>query len=270
MNKYITFFFLSLCYVGGFAQDERDARYQEEKRRQFQDSLNNRNVDVQISGKTHYTDYKIISFNKDSTVVDTTLSMQKDYIFNFLRKDDFEKLFFHNQGQTYNSLGYHFTDTDVFPEMGYRAKHFNYYELEDVDYYHVPTPTSELMYKTALEQGQVLDAFITFNTSKRHNLSLGYKGLRSLGKYRNSLASHGNMRFTYSFASKNEAYHLRTHITAQDLMNTENGGLTPASLVNFTNEDKNFRDRGRMEVNFDGTTTFLRGNRYYLDHDYAI
>jgi len=225
---------------------------------------------ITLSGKTHFTDYKIISYKKDTTYVDTTLTIRKDYLFNFLQKDNFELLPFHNQGQTFNKLGYDFSEVSLFPKMGASAKHYNYYEIEDVDYYHVATPTTILFYRTGLEQGQFLNALFTFNTTKRHNVSLAYKGLRSLGNYRNTLSSHGNMRFTYSYATKNNVYTLRSHIVAQDLSNDENGGLTATSIINFESNDSNFTDRGRLEVNFNDATNILRGNRYYLEHDYKI
>ncbi|MCK0131877.1 putative porin [Flavobacteriaceae bacterium F08102] len=272
MTKYLFIIVVLFSSLVVKAQDERlrqDEYFKEIEQRRM-DSLNNLRVDVQIDGKTHYTDYKIIDYKKDTTFVDTTLSITKDYLFNYLREDDFEQLPLHNQGQTYNSLGYSFRDVSLLPAMGNRAKHVNYYETNDINYYHVPTPTSELMYRTGLEQGQVLDAFLTFNMSKRHNLSLAYKGMRSLGKYRYSLTSHGNMRLTYSYQTKNKKYEMRSHITAQDLYNDENGGLTPVSIVNFEEKDPNFSDRGRLEVNFSETHSFLRGNRYYLDHDYKI
>ena len=124
---------------------------------QSNDSIYEGEVNVKLSGKTKYTDYKIISFKNDTTIVDTTLTLKKHYKFNFLRKDNFELLPFHNQGQTFNNLGYNFKDISQFPDIGFRAKQFNYFEKEDVDYYHVPTPTTEVLYRTGLEQGQVLD-----------------------------------------------------------------------------------------------------------------
>jgi len=227
-------------------------------------------LDIQLSGKTHYTDYKVISHTNDSTYIDTTLTIQKMYKFNYLRKDNFELLPFHNQGQTYNNLAYDYSEVSLFPEMGNRAMHFNYYEIKDINFYKVPTPTSELAYRTGMQQGQFLDALLTFNTSKRHNYSIAYKGLRSLGKYRNALSSHGNMRFTYSYQTKNDAYTLKMHITAQDLKNNQNGGLPELSISYFETKDKNFSDRARMETNFTDATSKLRGNRYYLLHDYKI
>ncbi|MET2984461.1 putative porin [Aureibaculum conchae] len=234
------------------------------------DTIDDRMIDVQLSGKTHYTDYKVISYKGDTTYIDTTLVINKDYKFNYLRKDNFELLPFHNQGQTFNSLGYNFSEVSLFPNMGNRAMHFNYYEIADIDYYKVATPTSELAYRTGLQQGQFLDAFLTFNTSERQNVSIAYKGLRSLGKYRSSLSSHGNMRFTYSYQTKNDAYGVKAHIAAQDLTNDQNGGLPELSLEYFETKNPNFRDRGRIETNFSDASSALRGNRYYLEHDYKI
>jgi len=37
-------------------------------------------------------DYKIISLSRDTTFIDTTLSIRKEYKYNYLRKDDFELL----------------------------------------------------------------------------------------------------------------------------------------------------------------------------------
>jgi len=222
-------------------------------------------VEIKYDGKTTYTDYKIISFNNDTTVVDTTLTLQKDFKFNYLRKDNFELLPFHNQGQTYNKLGYNFENNSLLPSIGANAKQFNYFKTEDISYYEVPTPTSEIMYRTGLEQGQVLDAFLTMNTSRQFNISIAYKGLRSLGKYRHSLASHGNFRTTFNYHSKNKKYFLRGHFSSFDLLNNENGGLTPESIAYFEINDPNYTDRARLDVNFTDAENLLEGKRYYFE-----
>ena len=110
--------------------------------------------------------YKIISVKNDTTYLDTTLTILKDYKFNYLRKDNFELLSFSNTGQPYNSLSLRREYQNAFPEFGARARHFNFMEVEDINYYHVPTPWTELYFKTVPEQGQQLDAFFTINTSK--------------------------------------------------------------------------------------------------------
>jgi len=164
-------------------------------------------------------DYLIITRENDTIQVDTTLSIYKDYKFNYLRRDDFELLPFSNMGQTYNSLSLDFKSTTIIPNIGATAKHFNYMDVDAINYYRVPTPFTELMYKTAFEQGHVLDAFFTVNTSDQFNLSIAYKGMRSLGQYQHILSSTGNFRFTTSYNTKGNRYKLRTHIVMQDILN---------------------------------------------------
>lgn len=214
--------------------------------------------------------YEIISAARDTSYVDTTLSIQKEYKFNYLRRDNFELLPFNNVGQTYNSLAYTFDKINLKPLFAAQSHHFNYLEIEDINYYHVPTPLTELYFKTAFKQGQQLDAFFTINTSEQFNFSLAYKGVRSLGAYQNSLASTGNFRFTTNYFTKNKRYKIRAHITAQDIMNEENGGLPPSSIQLFESNDPEFRDRGRLTVNFEDAENKLEGARFYGDHEYIL
>ena len=53
--------------------------------------------------------YTIYTIDRDSTYVDTTLTIQKEYKMNFLRKDYFELLPFSNTGHAFNKTGYDFT-----------------------------------------------------------------------------------------------------------------------------------------------------------------
>ena len=87
------------------------------------DTLTNKgSTKVILSGKTKYTDYKIFSHKRDTAYIDTTLSIKKEYIFNYLRKDNFELLAFHNQGQTFNSLGYSFSNLNRFSRPWFSRK----------------------------------------------------------------------------------------------------------------------------------------------------
>lgn len=235
------------------------------------DSLNNSgSVKVTLSAKTKYTDYKIFSFKKDTTYIDTTLTIQKEYRFNFLRKDNFELLGFHNQGQTFNNLGYSFDAISNLPDIGFRGKQFNYLNVEDVKYYEVPTPTSEIMYRTGLQQGQVLESLFSLNFSKRFNISFTYEGIRSLGAYRQALASNGNFRTSFHYITKNNRYALRGHIASQDILNQESGGLTDTALNSFIENDINFSDRGRLDVRLNNSESLLEGTRFYLEHDFKL
>lgn len=220
--------------------------------------------------KAKIEDYLIISYANDTTFVDTTLTIQKEYKFNYLRKDNFGLMPFSNLGQTYNRLTYNFENSSLMPVFGARARHFNYMEIEDINYYRVPTPLTELFYKTAFEQGQLADSFFTVNTTPQFNFSIAYKGLRSLGKYQHILTSTGNFRFTTNYRTKNNRYNLRAHIVTQDLLNQENGGLRDNNVTSFESGEPEFLDRSILEVNFENAESMLRGKRFHLEHNYKI
>lgn len=214
--------------------------------------------------------YKIVSADRDTTYVDTTLNIRRMYKFNYLRRDGFELLQFSNVGQTYNSLAYSFDKLNLKPLFVAQSHHYSYREIEDISYYNVPTPLTELYFKTAYTQGQQMDAFFTVNTSPQLNFSLAYKGVRSLGKYQHILTSTGNFVFTTNYRTSNDRYHLRAHVAVQDILNEENGGLKDSSLELFINNDPEFRDRGRLDVKFEDAENKLKGTRYYLDHYYNL
>lgn len=220
--------------------------------------------------KAKIEQYLIISREHDTTFADTTLNITKEYKFNYLRKDDFDVLPFQNIGQTYNTLSYDFNNTELIPYFGARAKHFNFKEIDDIYYYRVPTPFTELMFKTAFEQGQLLESFFTVNTSERFNFSIAYKGLRSLGKYQHTLTSTGNFSFTSNYETKSGRYKIRSHIVMQDTYNDENGGLSDEDLVDFESGNPEFIDRSVFDPLFENAENELRGKRFHLDYSYIL
>ena len=214
--------------------------------------------------------YLIVSHVRDTTIVDTSLTIKKEYKFNYLRKDNFNLIAFSNVGQSYNTLIYNFDANSLMPLFGARARHFNYMEIEDINYYHVPTPFTELYYKTAFTQGQQIDALFTINTSKQFNFSIAYKGLRSIGKYQHALTSTGNFRFTTSYKSKSKRYIANAHIVMQDLFNSENGGLQDSNVTYFETGNEEFKDRGVLALNFEDAENILKGKRFHLDHRFKL
>src|SRR5680860_29659 len=147
--KHLTFFliifitpFCLLAQVGDTKTDEneqiisQDAKVIVAKKKPGQEKVTQKDS----LQKPPISAYKIFSISGDSTYVDTTLSIQKDYKFNYLRKDNFELVPFNNVGQTYNKLGYSFKKDNIVPDLGARARHFNFMEVEDIYYSKVPTP----------------------------------------------------------------------------------------------------------------------------------
>ncbi len=238
-------------------------------------------------------DYKIMYLDGTEKVVDTSLSLEREYTFNFLRKDYFEYLPFPNMGEAFNKLGYDFHNEALTPNMGARVKHFGYFEKEDIPYYEVPSAYTELFFKSTFEQGQHLDALLAINTSPRFNIAVSFRGFRSLGKYLYSLSRARQFRMSTQYQTYNNRYRMRLHQTTQSLENQVNGGLNNDSVYFFENApnyieadesgqpilDENgnekiifydgFLDRNRLgtQINADN---LLQGKRYFMEHRYQL
>jgi len=211
--------------------------------------------------------YKIYNYVSDSAYIDTNLTIKKYFKHNLLRKDNLELVSFANQGENYNWLTYE-EGASVIPEMGFRTKHFNYLNQKDIKYYDVATPTTELAYRTGYNKGQFLDAMFAVNITPQLNLSIGYKGLRSVGKYHSSLTSQGNFQAAIHFISKDKKYYLKSHATFQDLSNEESGGIENDTLFRTNNPD--FTTRTAFTMNLVDAKTMLKGKRFYVDQRYSL
>lgn len=212
--------------------------------------------------------YQIITLEHDTTYVDTSLNIKSAYRQNHLRKDDFGLLAFSNIGQTFNTLQYSLTNFSPYPEIGFSGKHFNYLQADQINYYSVATPLTELFFNTTINKGQNVDSFITLNTSKNLNFSIAYRGLRSEGDYINQLVSAGNFRFTTSYATTDKRYEIKAHFTSQDISNGENGGITSPS--DFESDNKDYKNRQRLQVYLTDAKSFLKGRRLFFDHAFRI
>lgn len=262
MNIRIISFILLLLSVCVSAQTDQSIIFSESTAK-TQDSLaKNKPLKAPINW------YKKITYHKDTISIDTTLTIQDDYRVNYYRKDLFGLLPLANEGQTYNLLDFSKQKTYILPQMGFAAKHYAYVEYDDVNYYRTPTTMSELMYRSVMEQGQVLDALITFNTSEKFNFTIGYKGIRSIGKYINSLSSNGIFQFSTSYNSPKDRYFGNYHFTSQDFTNHENGGIT--SIENFESGQQPYVERARLDVRFTDAKSFLKGTRYFGNHYFRI
>ena len=146
----------------------------------------NNNINKNTEAKIE--DYLVISSEMDTIRVDTSLTIEKYYKMNYLRKDNFHLLPFSNSGLAYNELSFSIKK-NLQTDIGAKNKKILYQGSDDINYYQVPTPFTELMYRSVFVQGQTLDALYTVNTSKRYNFSISRKGLRSLGNYQNFISN---------------------------------------------------------------------------------
>ncbi len=214
--------------------------------------------------------YKIYTIDRDSTYVDTTLTIQKEYKMNFLRRDYFELLPFSNSGHAFNRLGHNFSELPLLAGIGAKSKYLAYKEAEDILYYKVPTPLTELLFRTTFEQGRMVESVLTLNLSPNFNFALSYKGFRSLGKYVNLRS--GNTRFVFSFNYKtsNNRYAFWGHYSHQFFENQENGGIDDASKLLFESGNEDYEDRSVFNVRFRNAENTIGGKRYFFDHHFNL
>jgi Putative porin len=259
------FFYLTLLFSFSVFAQEDDLKI--DSKRESSKSL--RIDHSKDKPKAKFEQYRILTLERDTLYIDTSLTIKSMYRHNYLRKDIFGLMPFANEGQTYNTLNFNLKNQSEFlPQMGFQAKHFNFYEAKKINYYSVATPFTELYFKTVMEQGQSISTTITLNTSERLNFSLGFKGLRSLGKYLNTLSSSGNVVFTTNYNTKNQQYIAYAHFTGQDILNGENGGLS--NMTQFDSNDPSYIDRSRISVNLNDATSFLKGRRFFLDQSFRL
>ena len=214
--------------------------------------------------------YVIININRDSTYLDTTLTIKKHYKFNYLRKDNFELLKYSNIGQTYNELTHNFDFLSFLPKFSFSSKNHAYLKSNEIKYFQVPTPLTELLFKTVMKQGQHTDAFFSSNISEKFNFSISFKGLRSLGNYQNILSGSKQFRFTTKYNSSNNRYNFKLHFVSQGFENQENGGLIDESIINFESKDPLFNERSKLSVKFEDAINYFSSKRYYLDHQFLL
>jgi hypothetical protein len=132
----------------------------------------------------------------------------------------------------------------------------------------VPTPLTDIYFKTVMRQGQSLDALLSVNTKPNLNFTIAYKSIRSVGDYFNNLTSSGHFRFITNYHSLNRKYFLKANFIGQDIFNQENGGIKTLEQLDGTNPS--FSQRERVDVYFNDASSKLKGNRYFLDQSYQF
>ncbi|MBT4221814.1 MAG: hypothetical protein HOE27_01430 [Cryomorphaceae bacterium] len=231
------------------------------KAQQEQEKLEKESENKKDTLTTDY--YKIYFLNGKVESVDTSLNIYKDYKFNFLRDDSFDLISFANSGHTYNKLSYDLKNFSK-PDIGARGKHFHYFEKEDIGYYNVPTPFTEIFAKSTFEQGQILDMLVSVNLSPQYNFTIAHKGYKSLGKYMYTRSRGNQFRLSSNFNSKNKLTQWRFHLTSQNIFNQETAGLDPDSIYFFEQATDYFilDDDGKQIINEDGSFKMIEYDGY--------
>lgn len=220
--------------------------------------------------------YKIIDLYGDTTLVDTTLNIGKYYKLNPTRRDEYGYMPFPNLAEGYTPLVYA-EKPSLTPAYGIRSRSMYYRTTDQVKYYDVRTPWSEVMYHSNVFSnmtGQVLDFNFTANVGKQVNFSFGFRGKRTFGLYNYIESHHGQLVGTFSYHTKSYRYIVRSHVMYQYLSAVENGGLTEEGIGFFLSDDEQFSYRKTIPVNLgdsDGeVANRLGGTRFFVTQSYDI
>ncbi|MEC8602067.1 MAG: putative porin [Bacteroidota bacterium] len=210
---------------------------------------------------------KKFNFNGDTILLDTTLNINKLYNFNYRKKDNFEFIKPNNVGQVYNNLSYEIEQTN-YPSIGFNANKTIIQFEDDIYFYDVAYPVTELLFKTVYSQGQLTDVLFTTNVNRKLNFSLSFKALRSLGKYQNSLSGSKNFNFTYNYNS--EKFSSKIFYVSQRLEKHENGGLTTISIDDFESKDDVFNERSKLNVKFEDAINIYFKRNFFSKNSFNL
>ena len=220
---------------------------------------------IREANKIVIEDYIQIDNDGNTKFLDTTISIEKEYKFNYLRKDYFELLPFSNVGQTFNKLGYNFFAVDPLPQIGVKAKHFNFLKLDDIYYSKNPTPLLEFFYRSVFRQGQLASVSGSINPNEQFNFYISFKSLRSIGRYVGAISDSENFIFSSNYTTKKGYFVFKTQYTSQNIDNEENGGLTNTAINSFLIKDREFRNRSRLQTVFENANNILKGESFFYD-----
>ena len=210
---------------------------------------------------------KKFNFNGDTILLDTTLNINKLYNFNYRRKDNFEFIKPNNVGQVYNNLSYEIEQSN-YPSIGFNANKSIIQFEDDIYFYDVAYPVTELLFKTVYSQGQLTDVLFTTNVNRKLNFSLSFKALRSLGKYQNSLSGSKNFNFTFNYNS--EKFSSKIFYLSQRLEKHENGGLTTISIDDFESKDDVFDERSKLNVKFEDAINIYFKRNFFSKNSFNL
>ncbi|MAT79929.1 MAG: hypothetical protein CBD98_004130 [Flavobacteriaceae bacterium TMED238] len=210
---------------------------------------------------------KYFGISNDTILIDTSLTIKKYYQFNYRKKDNFELLEFNNVGQVYNKLSFK-PNKNIFSKIGYTANELLLINKNDYKFYDVAYPLTELFFKSVFSQGQLTDALFTSNINRNTNFLLAFKALRSLGKYQSGLSGSKHFRFGFSFV--NENLDSKLFFISQKLEKQENGGLNDTSLDDFISGNDEFKERSKLNVNFEDTQNIFQTRNLYFNNKLLI
>jgi hypothetical protein len=212
-------------------------------------------------------DYKFFVEDKDTLLLTKEFTIQDYYKKNFTEKDYFGKMLPKNLGSAFNDLSY-IRDSSPINRLLPVGKMNSFMTVDDIRYFDVKTPTTEIDYESGVKQGQFLSTLFTHNPNSQINYSVQYKGLRSLGKYQEELAVNNVMLLGLNYHTKNKRYRFLAHHIIQNMDNEESGGIKNRS--DFENKSTAFATRLRIPVSLSGVYTEYNSRRTHATQYFRL
>ncbi|MFL5773483.1 MAG: putative porin [Flavisolibacter sp.] len=153
-------------------------------------------------------------------------------------------------------------------DPGFHALDVYKWKLENVRFYNVTRPYTELGYMLYSRGGQIIEVVHTQNIKPSWNFSFNYRLISGTGSFRNQKVNHNNYLLTSWYQSPNRRYSNYFVLLGNQLQEGENGGLkrvTDLDSIDFA------KDRFLIPTQIGGdptystdffSTTLYTGNRY--------
>lgn len=160
--------------------------------------------------------------------IDTTLDDMESY--NFMQTETWDYFNLGNTGQAHRYTAFEWNDTKGF-KNGFTAFDRYKYHIEDIKYYKIEKPISEINYFLGSKRENIFGAKFAHNIKNRLSYGIDFHRIASNGVYQNIRTRNGDFSMYGVFSSKNSKYDLSLAMTFSKLKSEENGGI-PTDFVN--------------------------------------
>ncbi len=142
-------------------------------------------------------------------------------------------------------------------DAGFHAYDRYSWTLNDVRFFTVTRPYSEIYYMLASKSEQQIGLLHTQNIKPNWNVLSQFRMLTAPGYFNAQKNGHNNYLLSSNYESVNKRYHNFFAIVANNILASENGGIQ--DTADFLN-DGNFKDRFSIPTKIGGQNEFIGGN----------